>query len=49
MAFSDRQASEHDPRHAAAELGYEVSTILDLEYDGSRNVIYEMRPQGTAS
>jgi release factor glutamine methyltransferase len=44
MAFSDHQASEHDPRHAAIELGYAVSTILDLEYDGSRNFIYEMRP-----
>jgi release factor glutamine methyltransferase len=46
MAFSDRVASEHDPRHAANELGYAVSTLLDCEYNASRNFIYAMRASG---
>jgi len=49
MAFSDRQAAEHDPRHAANDLGYAVSTLLDLEYNQSRNFIYAMRPPGAVS
>jgi release factor glutamine methyltransferase len=49
MAFSDRQAAEHDPRHAADALGYTTSTILDLEYNDSRNFIYEMRPPQAVS
>jgi len=49
MAFSDRQAAEHDPRHAANDLGYASSTILDLEYDQSRNFVYAMRPSGAVS
>ena len=48
MAFSDRQAAEHDPRHAADDLGYSVSAILDLEYGQSRNYVYAMRPPGRA-
>ncbi len=44
MAFSDHQADEHDPRHAAADLRYAVSTILDLQYNQSRNFVYSMRP-----
>ena len=32
MAFSDHQADEHDPRHAAADLGYGVLKVLDLEF-----------------
>jgi release factor glutamine methyltransferase len=44
MAFSDRQASEHDPKRAAEDLGYDVSTLLDVEYNAARNFIYAMRP-----
>ena len=44
MAFSDRQADEHDPRHAALDLGYGVSKVLDLQYNQSRNFVYAMRP-----
>lgn len=44
MAFSDRQADEHDPRHAAAALGYAVTTLLDIESNGARNRIYAMWP-----
>ncbi len=47
MAFSDRQTAEHDPQRAAAELGYGVMTLLDLEYNGARNFVYEMRPPST--
>jgi release factor glutamine methyltransferase len=46
MAFSNRVGSEHDPRHAANELGYAVSTLLDREYNESRNFIYAMRASG---
>lgn len=49
MAFSDRQAPEHDPRRAAADTGYQVWTILDLEYNGARNFVYAMRPLETLS
>lgn len=49
MAFSDRQAPEHDPRHAAAAAGYDVETILDQHYDGARNVIYAMRPRAAGA
>jgi hypothetical protein len=45
MAFSDRNAPQHDPSHAAEALGYEVATLLDLHYNDARNFIYAMRPR----
>lgn len=45
MAFSDRNAPEHDPSHAAEALDYEVATLLDLHYNDARNFIYAMRPR----
>jgi glycosyltransferase involved in cell wall biosynthesis/SAM-dependent methyltransferase len=44
MAFSDREAPEHDPKTIAQELGYPVRTLLHAYYNESNNFIYEIRP-----
>jgi release factor glutamine methyltransferase len=49
MAFSDHQADAHDPRHAANDLGYSVSKVLELDYNQSRNFIYAMQAPGLMS
>ncbi len=49
MAFSDRQAPEHDPRLAALAARYDVTTLVDQHYNDARNFIYAMRPRSTVS